>query len=1346
MFKTRNFLRRRHLLILLMAFFSQLLPQKAAADDGYDTYVDLTWNYNVYMSGSNTLTITAPCYDQEGADAYIIDGNLYASWEGQEWFTLIHWSLASDGQNSISGDAQSCPVRFSTQAGGHFNVTPGNTTRTRYLSSAGGDTFDISRNDDKTTFNFSAVWVMPREVLGKTLKLRWHVQRNGTGRGKVWLDNVGGLKSPGDIAVTEAPEIVPPFVTPATINRDKKGKIEVPWVMTGGKVKKLRYEYIDANQKTVSETLTPAENGIITLNAYEPHRNFQIIANYEEEHTVDSYLIEDAASEPMDLTMIHAPHGLTATPLGGIKPKVEVKWNIGNIADEDITQFDFFEIQRSLTGKEEDFVTIGQHPYTGLGENTEMLYTYVDSTIVDAIAEEMLKDGYTLDSLTYRVRRTISQVWEWEDNPCAGTATCMMDNLHLLRFADYSAKLEDDSYNVRVSWKYAEESGGVWDDRAKMILRITSKNKAGEVVEVKEVELNKEDRELCYKVVDLSRPCLLYDIELLVDRNKSPLNLYDETQMKEYFFPIRNEADWTTFRDKVAAAKGQYDVNARLYTDIPETDVFIGWGTDHAYRGTFDGNGHTLSVKAPYDSPYMAPFRYVGNATIKNLHTTGTIKTGKQFQAGLIGNIYSPGSTVTIENCRSSVVLSSPLDYNNANGGFIGSVANNSNVTIRNCKFDGAFEGDKSDHNGGFIGWVNSGSKIVIDNCLFAPDHIATEFDGCETWARLSDATLDLKNSYATREYTSVMIISNAEDWKKFQTMVENAKNQYDVNAILAADITTESYIGAGETAYYRGTFDGNGHTLTFNKSGWTERFIAPFRVVGNATIKNLHTAGTIETSEMYPAGIIGEVYGGGTATIENCRSSMTLKSSWDGDGTIAGLAGRISSSSVVIRNSKFDGKLEGEKCWGNGGFVSWVDSKSSATIENCLFMPEHVSAHPQKSETWARKDESGTVTIKNCYATKEFVHLISNTSDWNEFVSALASRGNKPVNALLAADISISTPASNFKGVFDGNGHTVELGIAGGTMFNSANDYTIKNLHVTGNVSGDMHISGLVYSSEGSERVYIENCWVSTSIHCDATHAGGFIGHGNETPHTINNCLFDGAISAKNDGKNDGTAYVGSFLGWVGDVDHHVTNCLDDGKFYYCDHAGFCYTDYSAWGNKGNSSNNYTYKGVSWSEVHYTGIRHDNIDYVVQQLGSGWYASADLALPKMATRSVWNNVGSLSASTLAEHLGTGHWEVVDDKVVPKVRIASLAVTDADVLDNLASWTKDGETIVPTTTTVTEPQYSTIVKPTLPDFYHTSTGVIDKELLTETRQSSVEHRRQPHRLLHRAAPRSGSGR
>ena len=357
----------------------------------------------------------------------------------------------------------------------------------------------------------------------------------------------------------------------------------------------------------------------------------------------------------------------------------------------------------------------------------------------------------------------------------------------------------------------------------------------------------------------------------------------------------------------------------------------------------------------------------------------------------------------------------------------------------------------------------------------------------------------------------------------------------------------------------------------------------------------------------MYPAGLIAQVING-TTTIENCRSSVTLNGTMDGEGTLAGFVGRVTNSRVTISNSKFDGSFEGDKCIANGGFISWVDEGSLAIIENSLFMPASVKTNPEKSETWARQDERGHVVINNCYATKEFCHLLENDSDWEEFRTALKNRGTKSVNAVMNADFTVNNSADNFKGVFDGNGHTLSMRNGGGSLFNSAHDYTIKNLHLMVVPDGTLGVgdygAALVWNSYNAN---IQSCWVSSSIHGFNLNVGGFIGHGHDTQQTVNNCLFDGAISAGDDGKVGSNSYVGAFIGYAGDVGFFtVTNCLENGQYYYVGARalGFYYRLRIC--NNGSSvTNNYSYGDRSeWYDIDKAS---SDVSEMVQKLGSGW-------------------------------------------------------------------------------------------------------------------------------------------
>ena len=1312
--------------LLLLALFSWLLPQQAVADT-YDTYVDKSYNYSVSLDGSNTVKIHVPVYVQQGADCWIKDGKLKVSIGGGSEITLFRWQASED----IDGDADKCWTTFSTEAGGYIQVTLGNTSSSVKVTSGGSVGGSVvQNNDDAETYDVTALWYVPYNVLGKKLTFKWDVERNGNGRSDATLT----LPAPDAITMPSAGQTLQPIISDAMLSTKFKGQVEVPWYLASTTINWIYYEYTDANKNVVKVDMDKnVNNGVIRLNATEPHNNFHIVASYKMKGEGDSsYDIEPVVSTSEDLTMIHPPVGLSATAIDGVNPKVELKWSVPYLDFDDFTLTDFFEIQRSLTGKEEDFETIGQEVFTQASKKSE--YVFVDSTIVQSIKKNMLVNGGTLDKLTYRVRRTMSQIWGWDAaNNCATSASTVVDNLHLLRIAKWSAKWEDErAYTVRVSWDYADEYNGVWDDRAKMMLHLTATNNDGKIIEDRTVELNQDERQQRYKVLNLSRSCVHYDIDMYVERDKSPIDFVEN--ITPFFFPIHNADDWKTFRDKVQAAKGEYDVNARLYADVDAGSIMVGWEQAYAYRGTFDGNGHTLTFNVPdHNRENLAPFVWVGNATIKNLHTAGTITSSKKFIGGLISQVL-PNANATVENCRVSVTINSSVNGDAANGGLVTVVNTDATVMFRNCKFDGSFEGTNCSHNGGYVGYTNG--PVIVDNCLFAPERISTKSDGCQTWARVGTGSLTIINSYATREYSAFIAIRNANDWKTFQTMVENAKNLYDVDAVLQADITTSDYVGGSKAAYYRGTFDGNGHTLTFNKAGWTEDYIAPFRYVGNATIKNLHTTGSIQSNSAYATGLVAALVNNSTVTIENCHSSVNLNCTGSGDKTLSGFVGRLQDCTLTIRNCKFDGSFEGANSWGHAGFVSWAAPNTNVTIENCLFDPKHISTKLESCETWARKDgaSSAKVTVTNSEAITHYSPskiIIRSADDWDKFVQLVKDAKNSYwVDAILQADISVKKSVgfsdAPWRGTLHGNGHTITIDIESGNyssaaLFPMVSDVTITDLHVTGTVKGGIHSAGLIGGTTGgTPTITLNHVWVSTEVNCSSTHAGGIIGHSTYANVNMNDVLFDGKVNTN----NADNSYAGEIIGWCDGGNWSLQRVYDNGWpkahwMFYCNrHEG-------AWSSWGTNSNSYTVTRHGWDNVN----QHNKTDQSeVVNLMNGreagtWHIVDGNAVPVMQTTEKY-----LTAAQLVETLGKDAWTVVDGKAVPKMESAPV-VSEASLEDLLAklgsSWKKEGETINPVTPKMDEPKYDPITKPTLPDFYHTNNGKIEKTLMTETRQSSV---------------------
>ena len=847
---------------------------------------------------------------------------------------------------------------------------------------------DIYRNSDGTTFDLSANWRLPYDLLGKKIRFTWDVVRDGTSR---YETNVSGL-DPTEISVPQAMMQAVPQVSVATLASSQVGKLEVPWFIAANKVTAARYEYQNSDGYTVSVNMPADVNtGTILLDATKPHKNFRIVMSYKDNNNYD---ISDKSSEVQDMQMVHAPVGLTAFFLGGRKAAVQLDWSIQHADVEDITPVDFFEIQRSLTGKEKDFVTIGTEPY--VPDNAKISFSYVDSTIVEAVAEEHLKGGGTLDSLTYRIRRMCTQKWDWLGNPACCAALSYIDDLHLLRLQDYTAKWEDQkAYTVRVEWNYLDEYNAVLDNRSKIILRVSSMNRDGIAVDTTLYVLNQDEINARHKIISLRRPCVTYKVEMFVDRGTSPIRLMQD--MKSTAFAIKTVEDWDAFVQKVENGEMVY---ARLYNDITVTKQ-VGENYRKIFNGVFDGNGHTLTFNSgQWTVDYIAPFRYVGNAYIHDLHVDGTINNSKQYSAGLISKVWENGLAV-IERCRVSSTINSSWEGEAFNAGFVS--RNEGVLYINNCQFDGSLLGSSCNGNAGFVGWSLSGHKVSISNCYFSPDKLETDLTQCETWARMEKSDdLTLVNSYCTHYYdananqrkggikteedgSKYFYIYNDADWVNF---VESLEQDSNINAYLLNDITVSK-----PGSNFSGTFYGNGFTINLNS-------IYLFFQSTNATFKNLRVAGKTRynSPSSYVGGIVSLAAIGNT-TFERCHASIILDVTQEmvslNNGYYLGaFAGYIGSSDKVkFVDCLFDGSIPNtefnHKTFEICGFVCVNSGKIE--ISRCLFAPSYVNMTNSVGYNWSHTRNYGETTITDSYFTydlekRENVNLDQEqlVADWN--------------------------------------------------------------------------------------------------------------------------------------------------------------------------------------------------------------------------------------------------------------------------------------------------------------------------------------------------------------------------
>ena len=182
---------------------------------------------------------------------------------------------------------------------------------------------------------------------------------------------------------------------------------------------------------------------------------------------------------------------------------------------------------------------------------------------------------------------------------------------------------------------------------------------------------------------------------------------------------IKDANEWKVFC-KLVNEKGMTNLNARLEADINlGGDIAMIGRYDHKYAGTFDGQGHTLTLNWNTGESDIAPFRRVDGATIKNLRTAGTIKSSGHFLAGLIDE--ASGDNNTISNCVSAVNITSSYTSDRCGaGGLISYIYTNTQVTITDCLVKGSINGTGAGRTGmgGFVCYQYG--TCTLNTCLYA--------------------------------------------------------------------------------------------------------------------------------------------------------------------------------------------------------------------------------------------------------------------------------------------------------------------------------------------------------------------------------------------------------------------------------------------------------------------------------------------------------------------------------------------------------------------------------------------------------------------------------------------------
>ena len=216
-----------------------------------------------------------------------------------------------------------------------------------------------------------------------------------------------------------------------------------------------------------------------------------------------------------------------------------------------------------------------------------------------------------------------------------------------------------------------------------------------------------------------------------------PLNENNITQSGDTY-TIKTAEGWNYFcrRMEVDDDLDGFSGKTVVLGDDISVTTMAGSGK-YPFKGTFDGDGHTLTFNHTASAPYSAPFQNTDGATIRNLHVTGLIEGGNwNYMGGLVG---SANGKLTIENCRMSTQISSTVSGIANNGGFVGLLSSHYNQChITGCVFDGLIYNPNYSGTtygcGGFVGGFSQYGYAILEDCLFIHGQYDNNNGKCELW------------------------------------------------------------------------------------------------------------------------------------------------------------------------------------------------------------------------------------------------------------------------------------------------------------------------------------------------------------------------------------------------------------------------------------------------------------------------------------------------------------------------------------------------------------------------------------------------------------------------------------
>ena len=226
--------------------------------------------------------------------------------------------------------------------------------------------------------------------------------------------------------------------------------------------------------------------------------------------------------------------------------------------------------------------------------------------------------------------------------------------------------------------------------------------------------------------------------------------------------------------------------------------------------------------------------------------------------------------------------------------------------------------------------------------------------------------------------------LNTAAELNWFAALVNHGNKK--VNARLGADIDFSEFtrkdvmIGgdaftaneSDEARAFDGIFDGQEHSINvaYNVS---YDGVALFKVISNATIKNLRITGTIESMQRFIGGLVFVTRG--ASVIENVVVGANIIGSYPGDATNGGICA-VAHENPIFRNCAFVGSINAPYSEGSAAIIGYAHGEVETIIENCYVAPSEFLL-TGNSTVIARHVRN----INNCFYTSNITDFWENAA-----------------------------------------------------------------------------------------------------------------------------------------------------------------------------------------------------------------------------------------------------------------------------------------------------------------------------------------------------------------------------